>query len=138
MPPRAAAASRAVSQVLFSPGPSGRKLAPLSTPVPYLPAMVAPAGEEVVAMNTGMPSSRQGWSWQEAFTSLNQPGLSCVTSSPCSRRSTTPRPSSSMGRSCVAVRPSWAVSGGVAPGPTPSITRPRVRWSSSRMRSASM
>jgi hypothetical protein len=44
--------------------------------------------------------------------------------------------SSSSGRICVGSRPSIAASVGSAPGPTPNITRPRVRWSSSTMRSA--
>ena len=43
-----------------------------------------------------------------------------------------------MSRCLAGSMPIMNASEGSAPGPTPSITRPRVRWSSSTMRSASM
>ena len=46
--------------------------------------------------------------------------------------------SSIMSRWRATSMPIMKASDGSAPGPTPSITRPRVRWSSSTMRSASI
>ena len=48
------------------------------------------------------------------------------------------RDSSIMSRCLAGSIPIMKASEGRAPGPTPNITRPRVRWSSSTMRSASM
>ncbi len=59
-----------------------------------------------------------------------------VTASPRSSRMTMSRFSSSSTRVSVGFSPIIAESVGSEPGPTPSITRPRVRWSSSTMRSA--
>jgi hypothetical protein len=53
-----------------------------------------------------------------------------------SSRMTMSRFSSSSSRVSVGLSPIIAESVGSDPGPTPSITRPRVRWSSSTIRSA--
>ena len=49
---------------------------------------------------------------------------------------TTSRFSSSSSRVSVGLSPIIAESVGSEPGPMPNMTRPRVRWSSSTMRSA--
>ena len=49
---------------------------------------------------------------------------------------TTSMYSSKSGRMCDGSKPSIAASVGSAPGPTPIMTRPRVRWSSCTIRSA--
>ena len=71
------------------------------------------------------------------MTSLNQ-SVSMVTVSPASRRRIASSDSSIMSRCRAGSMPIMKASEGSAPGPTPNITRPRVRWSSSTMRSASM
>ena len=48
------------------------------------------------------------------------------------------RDSSIMSRWFMGSMPIMKASDGSAPGPTPNITRPRVRWSSNTMRSARM
>ena len=59
-----------------------------------------------------------------------------VTVSPCSSRMMMSRFSASSSRVSVGFSPSIIESVGSEPGPQPSITRPRVRWSSMTIRSA--
>ena len=71
------------------------------------------------------------------MTSVNH-SVSMETVSPASSRRIASSASSIMSRCLAGSMPIMKASEGSAPGPTPIITRPRVRWSSSTMRSASM
>ena len=101
------------------PAPSDR------TPTPCVPAHTIPAGDVVDATAIGMLPFT-GSSWSCASCSVNQSAW-WVTTSPASSRTMTPSASSIFERLRTGSRPNISESEISAPGPTPSIARPRVR-----------
>ena len=108
-----------------------------SMPMPCLPAPRGPVGEKDAATATSKHGSLYGFSCRRASWSVN-PSVCMVTVSPRSRRMIASRHCSMRGRCSSAGIPSMCASDVSWPGPQPSIARPRVRWSSSTMRSASI
>ena len=108
-----------------------------SSPVPYLPAAFAPVGEIDAATATSMFGSLYGFNCRRASCSVNQ-SVCFVTVSPRKSAMITSSASSMRGRCVSAGMPSMCASDVSCPGPQPSIARPRVRWSSSTKRSASI
>ena len=106
-------------------------------PMPCLPAPRGPVGEKDAATATSKQGSLYGFSCRRASCRVN-PSVCMVTVSPRSRRMIASRHCSMRGRCSSAGIPSMCASDVSWPGPQPSITRPRVRWSSSTMRSASI
>jgi hypothetical protein len=92
-------------------------------------------GEATAATATSMCGSEYGRRCSRASTSLWVGVSTDIGSSPVSSRMTTSKLTSMSSRVSVGLRPSMAESVGSDPGPTPSIARPRVRWSSRTMRS---
>ena len=114
--------------------PSAERVAPMeSSPTPCFPASRGPVGEATAA--TATSKSEYGARCRRASTRLWV--LVCaVTASPRRSRMMMSRFTSSSSRVSVGLSPIIAESVGSEPGPRPNITRPRVRWSSSTMRSA--
>ena len=107
-----------------------------STPMPYLPAMVMPEGEMLLAVTIGM-SSWKGRICSPASCSVNQ-SLSWVKRSPRIRRMMAPSASSCRSRWVMGSMFSIRASLGSAPGPLPNIARPPLRWSNWTMRWATL
>ena len=108
-----------------------------SIPIPCLPAPRGPVGENDAATAMSKHGSLYGFSCSRASCNVN-PSVCMVTVSPRSKRTIASRHCSIRGRCSSAGIPSMCASDVSCPGPHPSITRPRVRWSSSTMRSASI
>ncbi len=102
-----------------------------------MPAAFAPVGEIDAATATSMPGSLYGLSCRRASWRLNQ-SVRRVTVSPRKSAMITSSASSMRGRCMSAGMPSMCASEVSCPGPQPSMARPRVRWSSSTKRSASI
>jgi hypothetical protein len=119
--------------------PPAAEVAPIESRLqPNLPAARGPAGETWAATATSGYGRWKGRICRRAPTSLNQ-SVSMVTGSlPSSSNKIPPRDSSIMSRCFAGSMPIMKASDGSAPGPTPIMRRPRVRWSNSTSRSASM
>jgi hypothetical protein len=102
-----------------------------------LPAPRAPVGEIEAATAISKHGSEYGLSCSRASSSVN-PSVCIVTVSPRSRRMIASSDSSMRGRCCSAGMPIMCASEVSWPGPHPSMARPRVRWSRSTKRSASI
>jgi len=98
---------------------------------------VAPVGETWLATAISTEGRDQGVIWRRALFSSNQ-SVFFVTVSPRSSGTITSSASSIMSRCFSGLMPIMTASDGSEPGPTPSMTRPRVMWSSWLMRSASI
>ncbi len=127
--PLRVASSSTIAQCEASPSRPGAVVALSdSMPEPRRPASFGPLAECCAVT----ASSKHGWLYgrccRRASTSLNQ-SVSCVTVSPERRRTIVSMPSSIRGRMHIGSRSNIAMSVGSAPGPMPSMKRPRVRWS---------
>ena len=79
-----------------------------------------------------------GRSCRRASRSVNQSVSRVIGSSDVNSARIVSSDSSIISRWRIGSMPSMNASDGSAPGPTPNMARPSVRWSSSTMRSASM
>ncbi len=104
---------------------------------PKRPAARGPAGDTCAATATSGKGRWYGRSCRRALVNVNQ-SVSIVTVSPASNKRIASRACSIMSRWRAGSMPIMKASDGSAPGPAPIMTRPRVRWSSRTMRSASM
>ena len=137
--PNVAARSSITSQCRPSTSNPTAWVAPIdSSPIPYLPARRGPDGDATAGTATGNSGSEYGRRCRRASVSVHVLVSLDTGSSDVSRRMITSTPSSRRGRVSVGSRPSMIASVGSEPGPSPSMNRPRVRWSSSTARSAIM
>ena len=108
-----------------------------SIEIPQRPAVRGPDGDTDAATAISMCGRVYGARCSLASRSSNQLVLR-VTTSPRSSAMITSSDSAIMSRWFRGSMPSIIASDGRRPGPTPNIARPRVRWSSWTMRSATM
>ena len=105
---------------------------------PKRPAARGPAGDTWAATATSGKGRWYGRSCRRASTRVNQSVFMLTGSLPSSSSRIASSASSIMSRWLAGSMPIMKASEGSAPGPTPIMRRPRVRWSSRTMRSASM
>ena len=110
----------------------------VNTPEPVSPAAIIPDGEVTAATAIGMCGFVYGRSCRRAFFSVNQSLSYVIGSTSVNRRLMIFSASFIRGRCRLGSMPSITASVGSAPGPTPNSVRPRVMWSSSTMRSATI
>ena len=104
---------------------------------PYLDASRGPDGDTIAATAISNVGCVYGRSCKRASWSVNHDVLRVTGSGDVSNAMIASSASSIMSRCCAGSIPSMYASDASAPGPTPSIVRPCVRWSSKTMRSAS-